>query len=303
MLFKHSFSIFLNKYNLIFKSIIYFAVIVLIMTSLTLAFISPMFKRVRDEVKETHFIETLREAGKEFITGDEAYEETIEKLTIDWRKVLNSFEDTKLVTAIIVTAVFLLITYFLMFLSYFALSDIINEFMLDGAKYGFLSNMIYNLGKSALFALLFLAITIPVNFVIFAAAYLILWGVTKLAGVIFALPLTVLFLIVVFAIQNTLLSAWLPAMTRDGLSVTKALRESFKNVKPIFGETLGLFVMINFLGLIWVSVCTFTTFGVGFIIAIPSIVIFKRCAEHVLYYNAKKYKYYVDKDKVVQGGF
>ena len=303
MLFKHTFSIFLNKYNLIFKLVIYFAIIVLIMTSITLAFVSPMFKRVRDEIKETHFIDNLNKATKEFLTGDEAYQETVKQLTIDWRKVLDSFEDSKLVLAIVVTAIFLLATYFLTFLSYFSLSDITNEFMMDNAKYGFLSNMLYNLGKSALFALLFLVITIPLNVLIFGAAYFILWGVTKISSLLLALPLTILFLLIIFALQNTIFSAWLPAVTRDGLSVTKALRECFKNVKPMFSEAFGLFVMINFLGTIWIFLCTFATFGIGFIIAVPSIVIFKRCAELVLYYNSKKYKYYVDRDKVVQGGF
>ena len=260
-----------------------------------------MFKRVKEEIKETQIIETFKQASKELLTGDEASLETLNKLTIDWRLVLQSFEDEDLISATIVIAVFFLVTTYLLFLSYFSISDIINEFMMDNAKYGFLSNLIANLGKSALFALLFLAITLPFNAAIFALTYLLYLGLSKLLSFLVAIPFVIIFLLVAFAFQNTVLCCWLPAITRDGLSVVKALKVCFANVKKRFGEAFGLFFTINFLSLIWFYLCVIPTFGAGIIIAVPSVILIKKCTELVFYYNVKGYKYYVEKDQVVQG--
>jgi|GEM_PF-3188711 len=301
MAFKNSFSIFVNKYNLIFKSIIYFAIVYLAISSIAISLLSPMFKRVREEIKQTQIVETIKDATTQFLKGDPEYETTLQKLNIDWQKVKESFNDTNLVLAVVVLVLFYLLICFFTYLSYYTSADIINEYMQNYAKYGFLSNLISNLGKSSLYSLLFLAISIPFTALMIFGGYYLFIGLSKLLSFLVAIPILLIFLMLVSALHNTLLCCWLPAMTKEKLGIIKAINQAFTTVKPVFWSTFGLFTMINFLAVVWTYLCVVSTFGAGFIIAIPSVIIFKRVAEHVVYYNIKGYNYYVDKDRVVQG--
>jgi hypothetical protein len=177
-------------------------------------------------------------------------------------------------------------------------SDIINNFMNSNSRFGFISNFIYNLARSALYGLLYMVTYLPATALGLVIVYFVGYGMAKGGALLLALPVcTLLFLIIQSAVQ-TVFAGWLPAIVAEKNNIAKALVVGPKKLLPHFGYCWMSMFVAFFLGYVFVAICTITTFGIGFIIAFPTAVVFVKILELVLYYNASGYKFY-ETDKVV----
>ena len=297
---KHSLNILISKYGVVFKMIAYYAILLLIFVSIAASIVSPIFSEMYAEIQETGVTAQLHRFVEEFLQGDSSLFDTFQALG----KAVNSIIDIvvannkAVTTGLIVLGVFALLYIYLVSFANLVASDIVNNFMNSNSRFGFMSNFIYNLGRSALYGLLYMVTYLPATIVGLVITYYVGYGLVKGGAILLAFPMCVMLFIVYQSLVLTIFSGWLPAIVVDRISVAKALIIGPKKILSHFGYCWMTMFVCMFLCFVFVAACSAFTFGFGFVIAFPTAVVAVKILELVLYFNANGYKFY-ETDKTV----
>lgn len=296
----HSLSILLNRYALVFKIIMYFLIVTLLLGIIALAILSPALSGVLEQIESTGFFSKVLEGLRELISGNPHSQETLQEVNGIWSSIVNSFTPRVQTTVLVVVIVFVILTKFIYSLAYISYSDIINNFMSSNARYGFISNFISNLKRSLVYGLLNLVTSFPYDIAVLVSGYFIFIGITKAINFLVALPILMIYICILMSLKSTLFSGWLPGMVRDNKKIHVALRESASSVKKIFINAFGIYVVAYFLAAMFIVLSFISTFGAGLIISIPTAITFFITLESVIYYNATNHKYYINEKTIIQ---
>ncbi len=300
MSLKHSLNILLSRFTIIFKMIGYFFIVVLIFVTIAGSALAPTIRTVSAEIQQTGFIEDFREGLVKLTKGDPTFTESLESATESFEQIGDIFSNnrTKVVWAIVIVALFIIGAAYVMTLAYVSFSDIINHFMCSNSRFGFVSNYIFNLKRSLLYGLMHL-LTVSLSNILIGYLLLFLTGVLLKAIGILCAPIILVIGILLYSLKSTIFAGWLPAIVHENKKVLPAFVHGIKHTSERGSEAFLSFVMTHSLSFIMIIIFSFTTFGAGLVIAIPTIMMFHRTLELVLYYNANDYKYYVDNERVI----
>jgi len=297
---KHSLNILISKYGVVFKMIAYYAILLLVLISIAAGIVAPIFAEMSAEINETGVVNQLHLFFQEFIHGDSSIIETFQAIGVTVGTIIDIVKNnnTAVINGLIVIAVFAAVYVYLISFANLVCSDVVNNFMNSNSRFGFISNFIYNIGRSALYGLLYMVTYLPITLLGLVGTYYIGYGLVKSGALLLAFPIAVLFFLVWQSLTLTVFAGWLPAIVVDKQNVAKALSNGPKKLFANFGYCwMSVFVAL-FLSFIFVVACTVFTFGVGFVIAFPTAVVAVKILELVLYYNANGYKFY-ETDKTV----
>lgn len=300
MSLKHSLNILLSRFTIIFKMIVYFSVVVLLFVTIAGSALAPTIRTVSAEIQETGIVENFREGLVKLTKGDPTFTESFERATDSFNHIGEIFTNnrSRVIWAIVIVIIFVICAAYVMTLAYVSFSDIINHFMCSNSRFGFVSNYISNLKRSLLYGLMHL-LTVSISNLLIGYLLLFLTGVLLKAIGIICAPLILIIGVLLYSLKSTVFAGWLPAIVHDNKKVLPAFVHGIKNISERGSEAYLSFVMMHSLSLITVILFSFTTFGAGLIIAIPTVMMFHRTLELVLYYNANEYKYYVDNERVI----
>ncbi|NCA67222.1 MAG: hypothetical protein EOM87_04060 [Clostridia bacterium] len=301
MSLKHALSILLSRFTIIFKIILYFVVVMLIFVTIAGSALAPTIRTVKSEIENTGVFTEFKEGFVKLTKGDSDFTESFQRASASLGEIAEIFTNnrTRVIWAIAIVMLFVLLAAYVMTLSYVSFSDIINHFMCTNSRFGFLSNFISNLKRSLLYGLMHL-LTVSVSNILIGYFLLFLTGVLLQAIGILCAPIILTLGVLLYSLKSTVFAGWLPAIVHDNKKVLPALVAGIRTISERGSEAFLSFVMMHSLALIMVIVFSFTTFGAGLIIAIPTVMMFHRTLELVLYYNANEYKYYVDNEKVIK---
>ncbi|MGD9901007.1 MAG: hypothetical protein AB7S44_00525 [Spirochaetales bacterium] len=190
---------------------------------------------------------------------------------------------------------------FLNGLSELAVTDTLNGYMSSNANFSFLNSYIKNFGKSLKLQLAKLAINLPINLII---TYLIYLTLPLLYSsdyfVLLLAPLIVITLsTVLIALNITVFSGVIPAITVHNCGVFEGYRRGFKAVSRRFFKTLSNSIVIVFTILIVNAFVTIITAGAGLIITLPSSTFLLAIFGMVMYYGSMGMRYYVDPETIL----
>lgn len=190
---------------------------------------------------------------------------------------------------------------FLVGLSELAVADCLYGYMGSNSKIGFFSCFIKNIVKSVKLQLAKLAVVLPCNIVIIAAiiACLMLFTIGNFWVSVFAPFVLTLVFILLFALKNTLFSAWVPCVIVKDYGAWSALRQSFGDVTKNFGKIFGRYFVLS-VAIVAVTIASIIlTASVGLILTIPACILFASIMNMVIYFYMNGLKFYVDDDEIV----
>lgn len=281
--------------------ILYFFVIALVFVTIAGAVLTPTIRIVSEEVTSTGIVYDLKEGFLKLSKGDSTFTESFERASESFEQITNIFtlNRRKLIASVIVIIVFFFFAAYVMSLSYISYSDIINHFMSCNSKFGFVSNYISNLKRSLAYGLIHLCTITVINGLI-AYSLLLLSGLLLKTIGLFSAPIIISLGIVLYALKSTIFAGWVPAIVHENKKILPALIHGIKTTTERGSQAFLSFIMMNIMVYVVVVIVSLTTFGAGLVIIIPTVMMFHRTLELVLFYNANDYKYYIDNETVIK---
>lgn len=301
MVVKHSANLLLSKFSLVYKLMLYCAIVVAIFTGIGIGVIVPLTRPLVNGIVGTGFFEHLSETVSLFFQGDVNYSTALQNLNNDITAIGAVIQNNygALTGSIILIVVFFVLAGMFIGLADIPTVDILNNFMTSKSRYGFSSNFIDNIKLSVKYNLVKVLVTLVFDVGILAlAVYLttLIFSVNSL----FALFLFVFMVVGISAVRQSFTSLWLPAIVADNGKIFASLKYSIvtttKRFAKFFGTYFIVYLIIASIGILF----TLSTFGVGFVFMVPGSMLFTRCLEMVFYYTLNGKSFYTSVDKIVK---
>ena len=291
---KNSVLLFANNINLSFKAMLYRLVVVAVCAGLVVLVVTLNLSVVTESAQAADFFASIKATVGGFLTADFSAFKDISATY----KALMALVGEHIGSVIGASVGALLIFWaeeFLLGLSYFAMTKVVDGHMSSLKKTGFMEALFSSFELSmpfeALYALVKILLTaITVGLLVFFVAYTIEF--LSVFSLVFAMWL----LIFIFSAFYTLTAVSRPSVS-DGCGVKTAFASGYggKNFWADFGSFALAFtvsIVVNVLFFI-------TTFGAGLTISLPLTSLYFVCLKLVIYYNVKNRKYYIDIDNIV----
>lgn len=301
MIIKHSTSIFISRFGLVYKIVLYFLIVCLVVAAISIAIIAPSLTEIFGEMGVSECLSHFGAGFDKLFHGNGDFLEEFRiaaECAADLGGVWSEYRSQVILCAV-TAVVALFVTVFLLSVSFLPFSDIIANFMSSKSDYGFLSNLVVNAGSAVRYALLYTFTIFVVSLGIFALS---MWILVKLVGEIGIFGVTVAYLVLnlLLALRSALIAGWLPAVVVEKCGVAKGFSVGLRAIGKHFPRAFWTFFFLNLIAASVIPLFGLFTFGIGFVIAIPSAYIIYRIAELVLYYDAKGYRYYLDERTVIE---
>lgn len=271
--------------------LLYVIILLVILTSLGLTFILPVYHAFSD-------------AGVGIMVGE------LIASVLDGASLTSIFESVRFIfdaigkvfadkpeaatnSALFVVLVLTVAYRFILGLYELPLVAVIQGFMSDNARYGYTSRFVSQLGRSVLFSVVKMLFMTIYDTLMHLAVY----GVGLLVsgcGVIFVPFAAMLVYIILLSLRYSLIASWSPAVVVGGKGIFSGLTYSIKFAAKSFGSIYLTFMMVWIMIIAFCSLIGIFTFLVGLIIAIPVCMFFINLLNMTFYYGRNGKSYYID---------
>lgn len=295
---KNALKIAVSNYSLVFKNLLYKAIMFLIF-SIALSLIL--------KIRLKPFVEVFRPVVKDLATilhsiiDDVDYNLAANALKTDFNTVITFMSNN--VGSIVVTVLILLgviVVYrFLTGISDCTLMILVNDYMTDMSHRGYIGTLVANLKKILLYQLIDGVCTIIYSLVV----GLLLWGVFELT--LFTMPIVALFSIMVIivlaiTVYCTIMSQVMANILIGGVRpVKQAVLSGLTPKKQYFSKMFAAYLTVVIILVYFHITATIFTFGVGEVLLIPFGSLIVVCMKTVDYFTINKRKYFLDYDHIV----
>jgi len=293
MLYKNSIKLLFSNFNIVWKIMLYFFSIFVLMAFLVYLLINPViriidnagfFGQIVDLYKT--FLSTLNLTDA-FANLSVIVENIFEFILSNISKVWFYFLGIAVIIFFVKTILFNL--------SNWASCVSLNFYMGSMTKQGFFASLSDNFGRNLKVQLLYYVVTLPINilYVTILIASLQLFRISWIVSVITIFALVVGF-VLLMAFKSCLFSAWIPTIIVTNYGVFKSLkfgvRFVFKHFGRVFSNAIGIVITIAILNIVF----GLFTFMVGLLISIPISYLLNNAFGMVVVYEGQGMKYYVD---------
>lgn len=271
--------------------LLYVIILLVILTSLGLTFILPVYHAFSD-------------AGVGIMVGE------LIASVLDGASLTSIFESVRFIfdaigkvfadkpeaatnSALFVVLVLTVAYRFILGLYELPLVAVIQGFMSDNARYGYTSRFVSQLGRSVLFSVVKMLFMTIYDTLMHLAVY----GVGLLVsgcGVIFVPFAAMLVYIILLSLRYSLIASWSPAVVVGGKGIFSGFAYSIKFAAKSFGSIYLTFMMVWIMIIAFCSLIGIFTFLVGLIIAIPVCMFFINLLNMTFYYGRNGKSYYID---------
>ena len=299
MTLKHTINITVSNFNLLYKAFFYFLIIAIIIGAIACVAIAPTVNDIKASLDESGFSVSFKEVFEKLLDGDKAFLDSIKEAVNDFSLLKDAIGGlkTELIGGLFIIFAFVLVFLFLYRLCVLPFTNIINQYMMMGNSFNFMSNYIAQLKESAAYAaistLILTPITFGINFFCLYIAYILVKSIS-----IFGLPVAFIIWVFLSSLKSALFCGWLPSMVRDEKNVFKALQNGIKAIGKKYGRIFLCYCSAHIILFVACNLLVTFTFGAGLLFIVPLIMLFTKTLELVIYYNLKNYHYYVDKNNV-----
>lgn len=308
MIFKNAFHLLVDNFLLNYKFLLYKLVVILITLALSAAILYPTLNTVLGgqpfadmQILLHDFVKALTSGNTEFLQGfGDQFQEKITALA------MYIGEKTPNIVFFSVAVVLIaLISRFLSGMGNFAFGCLLNDRMSSYAKTSFFAAYIGNLGRSALWYVVYVPLTFVYDLAVIAVCYvvfLLLLGIISVGVIasIAALMISVALLVAAQAVKLTLYNDAVPALVTDKLSLRAALKKSFSFTKERFANLFSTYLVTCLLILCINVLFAVSTFGAALLITVPMSYLMLICIQFAGYYSYGQRKYFLGKDKIVE---
>lgn len=308
MIFKNAFHLLVDNFKLNYKMLLYKLVVAVITIALGAALLYPTlnslftsapFRELADLLKE--FFRALISGNTEFLSS---FTETLQAKVSALLAYLQ--ENTPNVVFFFVSlAVVVLVGRFLDGIGNVVFGCLLDDKMSSYAKTPFFTSYISNLGKAALWQVIYVPVTFVYDLLMVAVCYiffLVLLNVIS-AGIVAALAalmLSVTLLLASQAVKLTLFNDMAPALVSDKMRLRAALKKGFSYKKERFGGLFSTYFITCVLIMSINVLCGLATVGAALLITVPMSFLMLTSIQYVSYYTANAKKYFLAEDNIVK---
>ena len=295
MRFRNIFTLLTENFKNISRVLLYKIVVGVLCTALYALLILPQLEQIFTSVEWSALLSDLRTLLAEFMPGH-ASGQTFEGLR---NQIVNGSLPAflNMVWAMIGSIIgralgcvaIYLVQRFLDTLCYFTVGSITNDRMTAYAETPFWQAYIANLGKGSKYALVY----VPIAFLIDVAIVAVVGAIFVFVDVLPACFLAVTALVLGQAFKLTSTSAWMPAITSDGMTLGQAMRSVRKEEKKHHFKSFNIYLVLVYMIIIVNVMAVVFTMASALIITVPASYVLLICAQYVNYFTIKGKKYFL----------
>lgn len=291
MSFKNAFKLMLSKFGYVWVILLYVLIMLLVVVSLGLTFLKPVFAAITQAGIPDAFNGVL--LGLLNGNSIETAAEQLRTVVSETGKVLKSDTEAFWGSMLFVVLVMTFLYRFIAGMMELPLVSVIQGVMSDNAKYGFTGKFVSLIGKSSRFSLVKMVVLTAYDTVL-TLIVLTLANLTMSVSVIFMLFVLMLSFVLGNAFRYALITAWSPFVTVEGKGIFPSLALSvkfaFRYFAPLFSDWIITWIIIIALNL-FVGVFTFFA---GLIVTVPMSVFFVSLLSMTFFYGRTGRSYYLD---------
>lgn len=187
-----------------------------------------------------------------------------------------------------------------------AVAGTMNDRMSIFSRTSFAGSYFKNLGKGALYELIYVPVIFVYDIVMAALCWFLFFEIPSLLSisgwlsVMVAMGLTITAVACLEALKMTLISAWIPGLIADDKKISRAFRDSFA-AKKHFGRRFACYLVAVYLIIIINVLGALCTFGSALLITFPLSFVFWLSLQFVQYYEDNNKKYFIS-SRTIMGG-
>ena len=307
MLFKNAFHLLVDNFILNYKFLLYRLVVALITLALMAALVYPTVNMLLTGQPFKDLVTLIGEFFRAIATGDtvflQGFSEQLKQAMADFAVYIGE-KTPNLVYFCVIIVLIALVSKFLGGMGNFAFGCLVDNKMSSYAKTSFCSAFISNMGRAALWHLVYVPLTFVYDvftLLLCGVVFLILMGIISsgLVAALAALMVSVALLLAAQAVKLTLFNDAVPAFVTDKMRLRDAFRKSFTFTKERFGRLFSTYLVTCLLILCLNVLFAVCTFGAGLLITIPMSYLMMICIQFVSYYIYGKRKYFLGEDKII----
>ncbi len=294
MRFRNSLRLLMENFKHVYKLLLSRVIIGLVAAALCTSFVLPELLKLWEE----DAVQALWSSVKSFVSHLATFSFTDGEMEAIRQEVIDSGRQVKTLLSsmtleITLTAIGCLLVYlvkrFAETVCYFTTGSMLNDKMSSYAESGYATTLVANLGKSSVYALVY----VPLVFLYDVLTVGLVWGLLTVLPLFMALFSCMTLVCCMQALKLTLTSSWMPALTADNLPMRKAMRCFTKSERKQRFKTFSLYLVSVYFIVIINVIGAFCTFGSALILTLPASYFFLICMQYVNYYTVKGKKYFL----------
>lgn len=304
MKFKHTFHVFVDNFQVIYKQLLYQLVVGLVAFGLYAACVLPFISGITSSQAFTSLMDGLTEFLKNFIDGEFSDLPTIsQSIKTAYEELLILFRSE---TGTIVLTIFLLLIVHIIKkwftgLGNYATAAVINDKMSMRANSPFLVTLIKNFKTAAVYNAIYAPLSVLFDLAVCVIAFFLLYLLVILLSLPIIITIFLFTLIIVIAIsfKMTFTTDWLPALIRGKMGQKDALIYTFSRKDKDTLNVLSNFVILILIIFSANVLATVSTLGVAALVTIPASYVLILCFEMTNYFDREQIKYSIGANSII----
>jgi hypothetical protein len=296
MRIKNAFKILISNSSVIYKSTFFKLITCSIIALISYFVVAKDIGYLLHSEEVLNLWEAIRLTASKFFAGN-GFDKELVPTAFDGVLAMLRLNALDIFIALLKICLFLFLLNLIERMANYAIGMLSNAYMTALTKYSMVAVLFANLGKAFLYSIIIVPIVMLFDGVVLVLGVLIaVYGLRLIS--IFAIILSIMFVIIALSCKYTLLTRFLPYAVSDELPIGKAFKSCFKK-REGFLHMIGNYafvIMITFY--LNVSVAVFTM-GVGLIITLPLTSVFITLVGFVDHYQLSSKRYYVSPEEVI----
>lgn len=298
MMYKDTFKLILSNFHLVWKILTYIVFSTLCIIGLAYACSLPILKVLEAEGVLVQFKDLFINFSKSF----NVYELLYNSVTFieNFFEVIVQNISTLWLYIVLFLFIIVILRAFLSGFYKFASTNVLYYYLSSNIKIGFTSSLFTCFKTNLKYQLASLVVQLPINVLFLTLFYFsIKWLITS-EGLLILAPIFIIILaILLFSVNITFFSGWLPAIVVFDCGVWKGLKKGVIAVFRRFYRSFSTAVLLMFSLLVLNVICAICTFGASLIVTIPLSMLSILIYNMVVFYSSQGMRYYVDSETVV----
>lgn len=304
MKFKHTFHVFVDNFQVIYKQLLYQLIVGLVAFGLYVACVVPLVTGFTSSQAFINLIDGLGEFFKNFINGEFDDLPTIsQNIKTAYGELLMLFKSE---TGTIVLTIFLLLIVHIVKqwftgMGNYATAAVINDKMAMRANSPYLATMVKNFKTAAIYNAIYAPLSVIFDVLILVIAFFLLYLLVILLRlpIIITIFLFTLIIVVAISFKMTFTTDWLPAIIRGKMGQKDALIYTFSRKDKDTLNVLSNFVILILIIFSINVLATVSTLGVAALITIPASYVLILCFEMTNYFDREQIKYSIGENSII----
>ena len=307
MIFKNAFHLLVDNFKLNYKMLLYKLVVAVVTLALGAALLYPTLNALVTSTPFRDLTDLLGSFFKAIVSGNTEFLSTFSDALQAKMSALLAYlqENTpNVVLFFVFLAVVMLVGRFLDGIGNFVFGCLLDDRMSSYADTRFCGSCVSNLGKAALWQVIYVPVTFVYDMLMIAICYIFFLVMLSIISVgiiasFAALMLSVTLILASQAVKLTLLNDIAPALVSDKMRLRVAIKKSCKYDKKRFGGLFSTYFITCVLILCINVLCGLASFGAALLITGPMSYLMLTSIQYVSYYSHNKKKYFLAEDNIV----